>query len=447
MEITRAAAGVSQRTRVRYGILLMIFIVSTLNYADRATLSVTGTAMRKEFGIDAVQMGYIFSAFSWAYVLSQLPSGWLLDRFGARRVYAASIFFWSLFTLMQGYVGILGPAAAIAALFALRFAVGIAEAPAFPANGKIVASWFPAAERGTASAIFNSAQYCAAAVFTPLMAWLTHALGWRHVYLAMGLAGFLLVAVWLKQMRSPAEHPRINQAELDYIEEGGGVAQARRRTAGTGMSGGGAASLGLMRQLLTNRMLIGVYLGQYCLNVLTYFFLTWFPLYLVQERGMTILQAGLAASVPAICGFVGGMLGGLVSDVLIKRGHSLTVARKVPIISGMLLSVCMIGCNYVNANWLVVGLMALAFFGKGLGALGWAVVSDTAPPEAVGLSGAIFNLFGNTAGIVTPIVIGYLVNATHSFNGALVFVGANALLNVFAYLVIVKEIKRVELRA
>jgi D-galactonate transporter len=452
MEISRIArAGATARTNVRYGILLMIFIITTFNYADRATLSITGTAMRAAFGIDAVQMGYIFSAFSWAYVLSQLPSGWLLDRFGARRVYAASIFIWSFFTLLQSAVAIAGSAAAIVALFALRFAVGVAEAPAFPANGKVVASWFPTAERGTASAVFNSAQYFAAVIFTPLMAWLTHAFGWQHVYVAMGVAGIALAAIWLKVMRSPADHPRINQAELDHIEQGGGVIRTQKQhaadTARSEARTSGTASRFRMRQLLTNRMLLGVYLGQYCVNVLTYFFLTWFPLYLVQARGMSILQAGFVASVPAICGFAGGVLGGVLSDALIKRGHSLTMARKIPIVGGMLLSVSMIGCNYVTADWIVVSLMALAFFGKGIGALGWAVVADTAPKEAIGLSGAIFNMFGNVAGIVTPIVIGYILSATGAFNGALFFVGAHALLTVFSYLVIVKDIKRVELHA
>jgi ACS family glucarate transporter-like MFS transporter/ACS family D-galactonate transporter-like MFS transporter len=161
---------------------------------------------------------------------------------------------------------------------------------------------------------------------------------------------------------------------------------------------------------------------------------------------MTILQAGLVASLPAICGFTGGVLGGVASDALIRRGHSLTVARKVPIVGGMLLSVCIIGCNYVSTDWIVVALMSLAFFGKGIGALGWAVVADTSPKEAIGLSGSIFNMFGNVAGIVTPIVIGYLVAQSGSFNGALVFVGVNALLTVFSYLVIVKDIRRVELR-
>ncbi|MBN3761657.1 MFS transporter [Burkholderia sp. Ac-20365] len=445
MAISRTAnpADVATPTRVRYVILLLIFAITTFNYADRATLSVTGSAMRAEFGFDAIRMGYIFSAFSWAYVLSQIPAGWLLDRFGARRVYAASIFLWSLFTLLQSTIGLLGSgAAAVTALFVLRFMMGAAEAPAFPANAKVVASWFPTKERGTASAIFNAAQYFAAVIFTPLMAWLTHAFGWHHVYIVMGVAGFLLAFTWLKVMKNPASHPRVNQSELEHIEQGGGLIHGHQTAAA---SGSAVARSSVMRQLLTNRMLLGVYLAQFCINVLTYFFLTWFPIYLVQARGMTILQAGLVASLPAICGFLGGVLGGVLSDTMIRHGHSLTVARKVPIVGGMLLSACIIGCNYVDKDWLVVALMSLAFFGKGIGALGWAVVADTSPKEAIGLSGSIFNMFGNMAGIVTPIVIGYLVAQSGSFNGALAFVGINALITIFSYLVIVKDILRVEL--
>ena len=449
LDLTRTA----RRTAVRYWILAMLFVVTTLNYADRATLSITGTPIRKAFGIDPVTMGYIFSAFSWAYVLAQLPSGWLLDRFGARRVYAASIFLWSAFTLLQSTIGLGGSAAfAVAALFAMRFAVGIAEAPAFPANAKVVASWFPTAERGTASAIFNAAQYFAAVVFSPLMAWLTHAYGWHHVYLWLGLAGIALAFLWLRVVKDPADHPAVNRAELDHIEQGGGLVRSTGGATGARGSGGGAAEGSrvagwyYVRQLLSNRMLIGVYLGQYCVNVLTYFFLTWFPIYLVQARGMSLLKAGFMTSLPAICGFLGGVLGGMLSDALIRRGVSLTLARKIPIVGGMLLSMVIIGCNYVDSEALVIMLMAVSFFGKGIGSLGWAVVADTAPKEAIGLSGSLFNMFGNTAGIVAPIAIGYLVGASGSFNGALVFVGLNALVTVFSYLVIVKDIKRVELR-
>jgi ACS family glucarate transporter-like MFS transporter len=192
-------------------------------------------------------------------------------------------------------------------------------------------------------------------------------------------------------------------------------------------------------------MMWGIYLGQFTINTLTYFFITWFPVYLVQERGLSILKAGLVASIPALCGFAGGVLGGVWSDALLRRKFSLTVARKTPIVGGMLLSTIMIACNYVDTPSLVVALMALSFFGKGVGALGWAVVSDTVPKQIAGLSGGLFNMFGNLSSITTPIVIGYIVHTTGSFDGALVFVGANAVIATLSYLVITGEIKRLAL--
>ena len=193
-------------------------------------------------------------------------------------------------------------------------------------------------------------------------------------------------------------------------------------------------------------MFIGVYIAQYCINAITFFFITWFPVYLVQARGMTILKAGIVAVLPAIFGFVGGNLGGIFSDFLLKKGATLSVARKVPIVSGMLLSMSMIFCNYTNVEWLVVAFMALSYFGKGVGALGWAVNADTAPKEITGLSGALFNTFGNLSSIVTPIIIGYIVGVRGSFNGALVFVSIHAFIAIISYIFIVGKIQRFELK-
>ena len=209
---------------------------------------------------------------------------------------------------------------------------------------------------------------------------------------------------------------------------------------------GSDAKWGYIRQLVKNRMMIGIFLGQYCINTLTYFFITWFPVYLVQQRGMSILKAGFVASIPAICGFTGGLLGGVLSDWMLKRGYSLTAARKTPIVAGMLLSMVMIACNYTDSEVLVIALMALSFFGKGLGALGWAVLSDTAPKQITGLAGGLFNMFGNLSSISTPIIIGGIIQLTGSFNGALIFVGANALVAVLSYVVVVQDISRMELR-
>lgn len=434
-----AGQSAAKATRVRWGILAVLFIVTTINYADRATISLAGPELKKFLGLSAVQMGFVFSAFAWSYVVAQLPGGWLLDRFGSKITYFFSIFFWSVFTMMMGWVGFLTGAAAVAMLFTLRLLVGAAEAPSFPGNSRITSAWFPAAERGKAAAIFNSAQYFATVLFAPLMGWLVHTYGWQSVFYVMGGLGILMAFIWTKTVYGPKDHPRINAAELSYIAHGGGLVDLEdsktpaARKINTWLA---------IRQLLSNRMLLGVYIGQYCITTLTYFFLTWFPVYLVTERHMTILKAGFVAALPAVAGFLGGILGGFVSDRMLKSGYSLSAARKTPIVCGMLLAMSMIVCNYVSADWLVIAMMSLAFFGKGVGALGWAVVSDTSPKEAGGLSGGLFNTFGNTAGITTPIAIGYILQATGSFAGALIFVGANAAVAIVCYLFLVGDIKR-----
>ncbi|WP_415495723.1 MFS transporter, partial [Burkholderia gladioli] len=161
----KAAVAAGRIGHFRYWILALIFTVTVLNYADRATLSIAGTFVAKDLGLTPASLGIVFSAFGWAYAIGQIPGGWLLDRFGARRVYGASIVLWSLFTIAQGSVSWFGGAAsATAALFVMRFMLGLVESPAFPGNARIVATWFPTNERGTASALFNSAQYLAVVI-------------------------------------------------------------------------------------------------------------------------------------------------------------------------------------------------------------------------------------------------------------------------------------------
>lgn len=432
----------TRATRVRFLILLLIFLLTTVNYADRSTFSIAGDAASEDLGLNPVEMGYILSAFAWAYVLGQIPGGALLDRFGTKLIYAIAIATWSFFTLIQGFAGFLTGGAIFAGLFAMRFAVGLAESPSFPGNARLVAAWFPGSERGFASAVFNSAQYFSLVAFAPLMGWLVHTFDWHSVFFVMGGLGILAALVFWWVIRSPVDHPGVNQAELFYIEAGGGLIRMEDKTVTTSA----AFSWGNVKQVLGSRMLLGIFIGQYGINVLTYFFVTWFPIYLVKERGLNILEAGFAAAAPALCGFVGGLLGGAISDYLLKRTGSLTIARKTPLLIGMLLSMLIIACAYLDNSTLIILLMAVAFFGKGIASLGWAVVSDTSPREFVGVTGGIFNTFGNTAGIVTPIVIGYIVAATGSFDLGLWFVGLHCLLVIAAYFLITGKIERLTLK-
>lgn len=192
-------------------------------------------------------------------------------------------------------------------------------------------------------------------------------------------------------------------------------------------------------------MMIGVYIGQFCVTSITWFFLTWFPTYLYQAKGMSILKVGFVASIPAIAGFIGGLLGGVFSDWLLKRGYSLTTARKLPVICGMLLSCVIVVANYTSSEVVVIAAMSLAFFAKGFGNLGWCVLSDTSPKEMLGIAGGVFNMCGNLASIITPLVIGVILADTHSFDYAILYVGSMGVLGLFSYLFIVGPLDRLTL--
>jgi ACS family glucarate transporter-like MFS transporter len=389
-----------------------------------------------------VQLGYIFSAFGWSYVAGQIPGGALLDRYGSRPIYLWSITLWAIFTMAQAFVSSLAFIPVFISLFALRFALGFAESPSFPANARIVANWFPHSERGTASAIFNSSQYFSLVAFAPMMGWLAQNYGWRSVFLAMGGIGLLGAALFWALVQSPSRHKSISKREYDYIEANGALVNLDRPAAAAQ-----AIRWSSVGQLLANRMLLGIYLAQYCITALTYFYATWFPIYLIKARHMSLAHAGLASAGPAIAGFVGGVLGGILSDLLLKKGVALSPARKIPIVVGLVISCAILLCNYTDSQVLIMTFMAIAFFGKGVAALGWAVMSDAAPREATGLSGSIFNLFGNAAGIFTPIGIGYILAATdNNWNMALLFVFAHSIVAMVSYLFITGTIKRVVLR-
>ena len=320
--------------------------------------------------------------------------------------------------------------------------LGVSESPSFPANARIVANWFPHAERGTASAIFNASQYFSLVAFAPLMGWLAEHHGWRSVFWSMGLIGLAAVVLFWVVVDSPARHKWISKKEYDFIEKNGALVNLDKpadkpqpiRWSSVG-------------QLLKNRMLLGIYLAQYCITALTYFFATWFPIYLIQARGMSLTVAGFAAAGPAIAGFVGGILGGVLSDLLLKRGMPLSQARKTVIVLGLIISCGILGANYTNSQGLVLMFMTIAFFGKGVAALGWAVMSDAAPREATRLADGKCDVLGNGVGLCGRIGIGYILATTgNNWDLALVFVFAHSIVAMFSYLFITGEIKRVVLR-
>lgn len=422
-----ATAPTARRSNGRYGVLALIAIATMINYLDRSLLAVAAPAMSAELGLGAAAMGIVFSAFSWTYALAQIPGGMFLDRFGVRLTYFWSVAVWSVFTALQGVANSLG------LLLGFRLGLGVAEAPCFPANSRVLVSWFPQNERARANSVYSVGMYFGIAFMSPVLFWITATWGWRALFLIAGAVGLVFSAIWFWLYRDPHKSRWANQAELDHISAGGGVAEEERTPFAW------KDVLWLVRQ----RQIFGASIGQFATNSTLVFFLTWFPTYLVAERNMSWLKVGWVAVLPFIAASVGVLVGGQLSDALVKRSGSATFGRKLPIVGGLLMSSTIIAAAFLESDAWVIAVMSLAFFGQGMSNLGWTLISDVAPRRLIGLTGGVFNFCTNLAGIVTPILIGFILAATGSFFGGLAFIGVMALLGAFSYTFLVGEVRRI----
>lgn len=423
----------ARRTHVRwFPILTLVAIGTMINYLDRTVLGIAAPFLSKDLQLDPTQMGLVFSAFSWSYALLQIPGGIFLDRYGTRLTYFVAVTFWSFFTAMMGAVHSLW------GLVATRVGIGVFEAPCYPANSRVLATWFPQNERARANGIYSVGQYAGLGFLSVPLFWLTAQFGWRGLFFIVGGIGIVFGFVWWVYYHNLDESTTVNQAEKDYIEAGGG---------GDYKGDPVRFRWDLIRKLLAHRQILGASIGQFGGNSTLVFFVTWFPTYLVTARGMSFIKAGFMASMPYIAASVGVLLGGIVSDMILKRTGSANLARKLPIVGGMLLASTIIAANYVpvDNNVLVIAIMSIAFFGQGMTNLGWTVVSDVAPKKLIGLTGGIFNFSANLAGIVTPLVIGITLKMTGSFVGPLIYIGVVALIGAFSYSVVLGDIKRLEI--
>jgi ACS family D-galactonate transporter-like MFS transporter len=415
-------------TRVRFQILAFLFINVVINYMDRTNITVAASAISKELSLSTFQLGLVFSAFGWTYVASQIPGGILIDKFGPRLLYTITLISWSVVTLCQGFIK------GFAALLGLRLAIGIFEAPSYPINNRIVTSWFPNHEKASAIAFYTSGQFIGLAFLTPLLAIVQQYFGWRGLFIITGATGIIWGIIWYYFYREPTEHPNVNQAELDYISDG--TADIKASVIKPDLNWAS------FKQVFMYRKLWGIYLGQFAVTSTLWFFLTWFPTYLIKYRGLNFLKTGFLTSIPFLAAFAGVLLAGFFSDYLIKKGYSFGIARKTPIIAGLLLSTAIIGANYVHSTPLIILCMSVAFFGNGLASITWVFVSALAPPNLIGVTGGVFNFIGGLSSIVIPLLIGLLAG-DGNFQSALLFIGSLAFLGALSYIFLVGSVKQV----
>ncbi|WP_296268918.1 MFS transporter [Pseudomonas sp. UBA6562] len=428
-----AAGSLGLPTRRRWFMLSLLLVATIINYVDRVNISIAAPFMAKDLGLDKIQMGLIFSAFAWTYALALVPAGFVADRFGSRLTYGVSLISWSAVTVCQGF------ASGFASLFGLRLAVGAMEAPAFPANSRAVTVWFPARERGMASSIYVCGQYLGTALFTGALLWLATTWDWRHVFYSTGVVGILFGVVWLLLYRDPLSCKKVSKEELQYIEDGGGlVKSSQERT---------KFNWRQVAELFRYRQVWAICIGKFASTSALYFFLTWFPTYLIEERHLTTIKAGIFAVLPFIGATVGILLAGIVSDLLIRRGYSMSFARKLPLVVGSMLGMSIMLVNFTDSNLVCIVILTVAFFAQGIASSSWAAVSEIAPKELIGLTGGVTSLAANIGGIVCPIVVGAIVHATGTFAWAFWFIGGVALIGTLSYSLLLGRIYRIELKA
>lgn len=393
-------------------------------FVDRANLSVAIGDIKNEFGFNTAMQGIILGAWVWTYAAFQLPAGWLADKFGARFVYAAAITWWSVCTAAISLVRGVG------GLLSLRLVMGIGEAPIMPTSAKVVSEWFPKRERAFATGLYGGGSEAGAALAVPLVALLMLALGWRGTFAVCGLLGLIVAAVWIWLYRRPGEHKWANTAEVEYIRSDSRLENDEQEKAATLP----------WRQLFRYRTIWGMFFGYICRNFLNYFFITWYPAYLMTAEGFSTLDLAKYGAIPAFVAIFANFAGGAFSDWLVRRNFSLAFARKLPIVIGTL-AAGTIGFTAVSDSaGMAIFFMTVGFAGSSFASAAIMSLPIDVSPGAGNVSSiyAIQNTGSQVGGLLSPIVIGFLVAATGSFALPLLCMSALCLIGVSIYVFVVK---------
>lgn len=408
-------------TRVRWKLFVLLLALVTLNYIDRGSISVAMPLIKEEFSLSAEATGLLLSAFFFAYALMQIPGGWLIDRFGPRKMATAATLGWGVATATSGLSW------SFASLFVTRAAIGIAEAPIMPAGGKLNATWMASTERGRGATILDAGAPLGAGlggiIVTGLIA-LTG--GWRAAFVAAGVATALFGAIaWWYIRDHPRQHPKVNDAEADYIDASHAVEDARAAEAGA------PGRRGLL-PYLRFRSFWAMCLGWFGFNGVFYGLLTWGPLYLSEAKGFNLAEVGWGTFVIFGAGFVGELLGGFLADRWQSRGGSPNLVMRTMLGSAAVIVVAgLVAVIFVNDSLVAVGLLAVVLFFLRWVGLFWAIPALLGGRERAGILGGSMNLFGNINGFITPLAIGLIVGATGGYSWALAyFVGAGVIMLV-----------------
>lgn len=408
--------------RIQIVSLVLLVSAGVLNYVDRATLAVANPLIREELGFSLADMGLLLSAFLWAYAFAQLPAGALADRFGPRLTLTAGLAFWSLGQMLGGAVSGFGQ------FFAARLALGVGEAPHFPTCARATRDWFNVRQRGTATGIWNCASSLGSFLSLPLLTALMLLFGWRTMFVIMGGVGLVLAALYYIVYRNPSE-VALTAQERAFLQEGDTAIAAKPVT------------LADWRRLFAYRTTWGMIVGYFGCIYVTWLYTAWLPGYLEIERHFTIAKTGWVAAIPFAFGVVGGISGGIVVDMLAKRGFSPIMSRKLPMAGSLVLT----GVFTLLAAWTPSDTLAIACISLSLflvymsSSSAWAMASVAAPANRTASIGSMQNFGGYIGGALAPTVTGFIVQGSGHFGPALVTASVIAVLAAIGYWTLIQD--------
>ncbi|WP_321931718.1 MFS transporter [Paraburkholderia guartelaensis] len=403
--------------KYRWFIVFMLFLACAISYLDRAALSVAAPLIARDLQLDAAHLGIVFSAFFVGYALFCFVGGYAADRFGAKRVLVVAIGLWSIFC------GLTAAASTLMGLLVIRVIFGAGEGPLATCTNKIVSNWFERKEQTTAVGFANSGLQLGAAVAGPIVGLMALHWGWRIPFIVIGIVGVLWVLMWSIFSTDRPEHNRWARGALPPSasrDDDHAKAESIPRMS--------------LAHYLKSPTIWATSLAYFGYAYILYFFLSWFPSYLMMERHLSLSSMSIVNVIPWLLGFAGIALGGLTSDLIFRWTGNALKSRKIVIVGGLLVAaVCVALAGTASSVGAAVALMGTTVFFMNLTlSVYWAIILDTVEPARMGGVGGFMHLLANTAGILAPILTGFLVQWTHVFKSAFLLSGGVALAGAIA---------------
>ena len=404
--------------------LSLLFLAGIVNFLDRASLSIANTTVRAEMHLNGTQMGWLLSAFSFAYGFAQLPLIGLLDRVGTRYVLGGGLTLWSAAQMLTGLVR------GLPTFLFLRVLLGIGEAPFYPSGIRSTREWFSAATRGRATAIMSSSSTFGMAVAPPFLTWIMLALGWRTMFIVLGAAGLVVAALWIVLHRARQDTPFAETDTKSPVAQSLANLKDEMNTASNALPQESA-----WRALIRQRTVWGMMLGWGGINYTVWLYLAWLPAYLQDQRHLSLANSGWVASLPFLAGAIGMLTNGALTDRLARAGTPLTKIHRRNLIFGMIASAAgtFLVARSGTTTQAVAGTSVALFFIHFAGTSGWGYVQAVSPLRYVASLGALQNFASFMIASAAPVITGWLLDRTHSFTIALGLCSAITLLGALCY--------------